>query len=443
MNLIPYDIYANRIERAKTLKHFGKVTQVVGLVIEAAGPAVSIGRLCTIENRTNGKKIKAEVVGFRDDRILLMPLGPIEGINPGAIVTSTSEQLRIPVGQELIGRVLGGLGLPIDGKGDITSKTVRGINADPIPALQRRPITEPLRTGIKAVDLPTAVGKGQRMGIFSGSGVGKSVLLGMMARGSSADVNVVALIGERGREVREFVERDLGREGMRNTVVVAVTSDQPALIRIKGAMVATTIAEHFRDQGLDVMLLMDSVTRVAMAQREIGIAVGEPPTTKGYTPSVFALLPSLLERAGQTQGGSITGFYTVLVEGDDMNEPISDAVRSILDGHVALSRRLAAANQYPAVDILDSISRVAKDVSTTEHNALVAEVRQLLAAYRENEDLINIGAYVKGTNPKIDRAIDRMDHMNAFFRQDISEQTDYDQSLAELQAILSQSEQQS
>ena len=436
MSLIPYDISASRIDNAKTLKHFGKVTQVVGLVIEAAGPAVSIGRLCTIENRIDGKKIKAEVVGFRDDRILLMPLGPIEGINPGAIVTSTSEQLRIPVGQELVGRVLGGLGQPIDGKGDITSRVLRCISADPIPALQRRRITEALRTGVKAVDIPTTVGKGQRMGIFSGSGVGKSVLMGMMARGSSADVNVVALVGERGREVREFVERDLGPDGMRNTVVVAVTSDQPALIRIKGAMVATTIAEYFRDQGKDVMLLMDSVTRVAMAQREIGIAVGEPPTTKGYTPSVFALLPSLLERAGQSQKGSITGFYTVLVEGDDMNEPISDAVRSILDGHVALSRRLASANQYPAVDILDSISRLAKDLATPEQNAVVGDIRQLLALYRENEDLINIGAYVKGTSPKIDRAIEKIDSINEFFRQGITEQADYDASLQQITSIL-------
>jgi len=348
---VAYKMYAERIDNVRTVKHFGKVTQVIGLVIEAAGPAVSIGRLCQIENYDNGARVKAEVVGFRDDRILLMPLGPITGISPGAIVTSTFEQLRLPVGNELIGRILGGMGQPLDDQGPITTSATRPLNADPIKPLHRERILEPIRTGIRVIDLTCSVGQGQRMGIFSGSGVGKSVTLGMIARGSSADVNVVALVGERGREVREFIERDLGPEGMRNTVVVAVTSDEPPLIRIKGALLATTIAEYFRDQGNNVMLMMDSLTRIAMAQREIGIAVGEPPTTKGYTPSVFALLPRLLERAGKSAKGSITGLYTVLVEGDDFNEPISDAVRSILDGHVSLSRRLASLNQYPAVDV--------------------------------------------------------------------------------------------
>jgi flagellum-specific ATP synthase len=412
------------------------VTQVVGLVIESAGPAVSIGRLCQIENHDTGAKVRAEVVGFRDNRILLMPLGPITGITPGAIVTSTSDQLRIPVGKELIGRVLGGLGQPIDGKGSVYTGQTRSINAEPIPALSRRRITEALRTGVRAVDIPSAIGKGQRMGIFAGSGVGKSILLGMMARGTTADVNVVALVGERGREVREFIESDLGPEGMKRSVVVAVTSDQPALIRIKGAMVATTIAEHFREQGMDVLLLMDSITRIAMAQREIGIAIGEPPTTKGYTPSVFALLPGLLERAGQSDKGSITGLYSVLVEGDDFNEPVSDAVRSILDGHVTLSRRLAARNQYPAIDILDSISRLMKTVSTPDQIALAGQVRELLAVYRDAEDLINIGAYVKGSNPKIDRAITKYDALNQFFRQGIHELSDYDDAIKRLAAIL-------
>jgi len=433
---VAYDIYAERIRTLNTVKHFGKVTQVVGLVIESAGPAVSIGRLCTIENHDTGAKIKAEVVGFRDDRILLMPLGPITGITPGAIVTSTAEQLRVPVGKELIGRVLGGLGQPIDGKGPLMTGLTRSINADPIPALKRRRITEPLLTGVRAVDIPAMVGNGQRMGIFAGSGVGKSVLLGMMARGTSADVNVVALVGERGREVREFIESDLGPEGMKRSVVVAVTSDQPALIRIKGAMVATAIAEHFRDQGMNVLLLMDSLTRIAMAQREIGIAVGEPPTTKGYTPSVFAMLPSLLERAGQSEHGGITGLYTVLVEGDDFNEPVSDAVRSILDGHVTLSRRLAARNQYPAVDILESISRLMKTVGTEQQIKLAGEVRELYSVYAEAEDLINIGAYVKGSNPKIDRAISKIDVLNSFFRQGIHELADFDYSVTQLSAIL-------
>jgi len=436
MSLIAYDVYSERIKGARTITHYGKVTKVVGLVIESAGPAVSIGRLCNIENYESGSKVKAEVVGFRDDRILLMPLGSISGITPGAIVTSTSEQLRIPVGSELIGRVLGGLGQPIDGKGPIMTHVTRPINAVPIPALKRKRITEPLRTGIKAVDLTTAIGKGQRLGIFSGSGVGKSVMLGMMARGSSADINVIALVGERGREVREFLEVDLGPEGMKRAVVVAVTSDQPSLIRIKGALVATTIAEYFRDQGKDVMLLMDSLTRIAMAQREIGIAIGEPPTTKGYTPSVFALLPKLLERAGHTGKGSITGLYAVLVEGDDLNEPISDAVRSILDGHVTLSRRLASLNQYPAVDVLDSISRLMVNVCSDEEVRLAGQLRELVSVYREAEDLINIGAYVKGSNPKIDRAISKIGEINSFLRQGINELSDYEESFQRLKAII-------
>jgi flagellum-specific ATP synthase len=432
---IPYAMYAERIERTNTVRQFGKVTQVVGLVIESAGPAVSIGRLCNIENRENGTLVKAEVVGFRDNRILLMPYGPISGITPGAIVTSISEQLRIPVGPELVGRILGGLGQPIDDRGPIVCATTRSIR--PIPAMRRQRITEPLRTGVKAIDLLSTVGKGQRMGIFAGSGVGKSVLMGIMARASSAQINVIALVGERGREVREFIERDLGPEGMRRSIVVAVTSDQPALIRIKGAMVATTIAEYFRDQGKDVMLLMDSVTRLAMAQREIGLAVGEPPATKGYTPSVFAMLPTILERAGNSEKGSVTGLYTVLVEGDDFNEPISDAVRSILDGHVALSRKLAALGQYPAVDILDSISRLMKDVATPEEIELAGRVRQLVATYREAEDLINIGAYVRGSNPRIDFAISKIEAINTFFRQKIHEQYDHDAAVSELMAILS------
>jgi flagellum-specific ATP synthase len=434
---VAYDVYAERIRNASTVRQYGKVTQVVGLVIESAGPAVSIGRLCTIENHDTGARVRAEVVGFRDDRILLMPLGPITGITPGAIVTSTSEQLRVPVGPELIGRVVGGLGQPIDGSGPILTSHTRSINAEPIPALSRRRITAALRTGIRAVDIPSAIGKGQRMGIFAGSGVGKSILLGMMARGTSADVNVVALVGERGREVREFIESDLGPEGMKRSVVVAVTSDQPALIRIKGALVATTIAEHFREQGMDVLLLMDSLTRIAMAQREIGIAVGEPPTTKGYTPSVFAMLPRLLERAGQAERGSITGLYSVLVEGDDFNEPISDAVRSILDGHVSLSRRLAARNQYPAVDILDSISRLMKSVSSEDEIELAGQIREIMSVYSEAEDLINIGAYVKGKNARIDRAIEKVDVLNEFFRQGIYEESDHDESIERLRDILS------
>lgn len=436
MSFVPYEMYADRINRASTIKRYGKVTQVVGLIIESAGPAVSIGRLCRIENYDNSSRVMAEVVGFRDDRLLLMPYGNISGINPGAIVTSTSDQARVPVGEALIGRVLGGLGEPIDGKGPITSSVTRSIASDPIPVLQRRRIAEKVLTGVKVIDAMATVGKGQRMGIFAGSGVGKSVMLGMIARNSSADVNVIALVGERGREVREFIERDLGPAGLKRSVVVAVSSDQPALIRIKGAMTATAIAEHFRDQGKNVMLLLDSITRIAIAQREIGLAAGEPPATKGYTPSVFALLPSLLERAGCNDKGSITGLYTVLVEADDFNEPVSDAVRSILDGHVSLSRRLAALNQYPAVECLDSISRLMKDVVDEDHLALAGKIRELIATYREAEDLINIGAYAKGSNPRIDRSIERIDAINELFRQGITEKCSQDEVLEQMRAIV-------
>jgi flagellum-specific ATP synthase len=433
---IPYDLYANRIRNASTIKQSGRVVQIIGLVIESIGPAVSVGDLCQIENSENGDKVRAEVVGFRDNRTLLMPLGSVSGITPGSIVISTGEQLKIPVGDELIGRVIGGLGQPIDGGKRVMTATMRPIISRPIQALERRRISEPIRTGVKVMDIMAACGQGQRMGIFAGSGVGKSVMLGMIARGSSADVNIVALVGERGREVREFIEKDLGPEGMKKAIVVAVTSDQPALIRIKGAMVATTIAEYFRDQGKNVMLLMDSLTRIAIAQREIGLAAGEPPATKGFTPSVFALLPKLLERAGTNQKGSITGMYTVLVESDDINEPISDAVRSILDGHVSLSRKLASLNQYPAVDILDTISRLMIDICPKEHIELAAKAREVVATYRESEDLINIGAYVKGSSAKIDYAISKIDTLHQYFRQEIKEFCDLNEALKGLGEIL-------
>ena len=440
MAQIAYQMYAERIDQLNPIKHYGKVTKVIGLVVESAGPAVSIGRLCTIESKENGTRIKAEVVGFRDDRIVLMPLGPITGITPGSIVTSNYEELRVPVGKELIGRVLGGLGQPIDDLGPIESSTTVAVNNKPIPALRRRKITNRLLTGIKSIDLTMSVAQGQRLGIFAGSGIGKSIMLGMMARGTSADINVIALIGERGREVREFIENDLGPEEMKNSKVVAVTSDDPPLIRIKGAMVATAIAEYFRDQGKNVLLLFDSLTRVSMAQREIGIAAGEPPTTKGYTPSVFAMLPALLERAGLSQKGSITGFYAVLVEGDDFNEPIADAVRSILDGHVTLSRKMASLNQYPAIDILDSVSRLMKNVSTDEEMEIAAQTRKVIAIYREAEDLINIGAYVKGSNPEIDDAIIKNRKLLDFFRQGINEIDDYETSYQYLKEIFKPAE---
>jgi flagellum-specific ATP synthase len=410
----------------------GKVRQVIGLVIESDGPAASIGETCLIENGSATSRVRCEVVGFRDNKVLLMPLGDISGISPGSRVVATREPFEVPVGHELLGRIVGGLGQPIDGKGVIPTKARRPVTQAAPDPLRRKRITDPLATGIRAVDGMLTCGKGQRIGIFSGSGVGKSVLLGMVARGSEADVNVIALIGERGREVRDFLDKDLKEEGLKKSVVVAVTSDEASLIRVKGAMTATAIAEYFRDLGLDVMLMMDSVTRVAMAQREIGLAIGEPPTSKGYTPSVFAMLPRLLERSGTSEVGSITGLYAVLVEGDDMNEPVSDAVRSILDGHIVLSRKLAHQNHYPAIDVLDSVSRLMIDVVPETHADASNRIREILATYRESEDLINIGAYTKGSNSKIDLALEKIDAINAFLRQGINEHSAFQETVTEL-----------
>ena len=413
----------------------GRVRQVIGLVIESEGPSASIGEACLIENGSDKTRVRCEVVGFRDNKVLLMPLGDISGIAPGSRVVAMREPLEVPVGHELLGRIVGGLGQPIDSKGPIVASARRPVTqAAPDPMCRKR-ITKPLATGIRAVDGMLTCGKGQRIGIFSGSGVGKSVLLGMLARGSEADVNVIALIGERGREVRDFLDKDLKEEGLKKSVVVAVTSDEASLIRVKGAMTATAIAEYFRDLGLDVMLMMDSVTRVAMAQREIGLAIGEPPTTKGHTPSVFAMLPRLLERSGTSEVGSITGLYTVLVEGDDMNEPVADAVRSILDGHIVLSRKLAHQNHYPAIDVLDSVSRLMIDVVGEAHCQAANRIREILATYRESEDLINIGAYTKGSNAKIDLAIEKIDAINAFLRQGISKPSAFEDTVTGLMQI--------
>ncbi len=436
---IDYNNVCASIDQARTILQTGRVSRVIGLTVESEGPVVSIGDLCHIESPDSGDRIEAEVVGFKESRLLLMPLGDLRGITSGAIVISTGDQLRIPVGDELIGRVVDGLGKPIDGKGPLMALHMRGVNAIAPQPLSRPPIQKALYTGIKSIDMTCTCGEGQRIGIFAGSGVGKSVTLGMMARNSTADINVIALIGERGREVQEFILDALGESGLRRSVVVAVTSDQAPLLRLKGAMVATTIAEHFRDQGKNVLLMMDSLTRVAMAQREIGLAIGEPPATKGYTPSVYTLLPRLLERAGTTEKGSITGFYTVLVEGDDMNEPISDLSRSILDGHITLSRRLAARNQYPAVDILQSISRLMTRVADSELRELAGAVREIYAVYSEAEDLINVGAYTAGSSPKIDRAISAIDKLNTFFKQGIEERGTYEEVIHELKEIIEDS----
>jgi len=428
--------YHDRLAAVEPLMLCGKVTQVVGLVIEANGPAGRIGGICEIHPMGNQPAVRAEIQGFRGNRVLLMPLEEIRGIGPGSLVVARNERATIAVGDGLLGRVIDGLGSPIDGKGPIRSKAAYPIYGNPINPLERKRINQPLDIGIRAINGLLSVGCGQRMGIFSGSGVGKSVLMGMIARNTSADVNVIALIGERGRELNDFIEKELGPQGLRRSVVVVATSDHLPLIRMRGAFIATAVAEYFRDQGMHVNLMMDSVTRFAMAQREIGLALGEPPTTKGYTPSVFTLLPKLLERAGTSSNyGTITGLYTVLVEGDDMDEPIADAVRSILDGHIVLSRDLAMQNHYPAIDVMKSISRVMVDITTESQQKSAGMIKSTLATYQKAEDLINIGAYVQGSNPKIDRAIEMIDDINAYLCQRIEEKISYDdglQSLVEL-----------
>jgi flagellum-specific ATP synthase len=395
----------------------GRVTHVIGLLIESRGPAVHLGEVCYIYNK-KGDAVPCEVVGFKDNKVLLMSLGEMSQIAPGAEVFPTEEVHLVPVARSMVGRILDGLGNPIDGKGPIRAERYYPVNAAPPDPLRRQRISEPLQTGVKAIDTTCTAGKGQRFGIFSGSGVGKSTLMGMIAKLSNNDINVIALLGERGREVREFIERDLGPEGLAKSVVVVVTSDQQALLRSKGASVATAIAEFFRNLGKNVVLMMDSITRYAMALREIGLAIGEPPTTKGYTPSVFAMLPKLLERAGNGDKGSITGIYTILVEGDDMNDPIADQVRSILDGHIILSRELASSGHFPAIDVLNSLSRVMPDVTPKESIQLASKLRDILQTYKDAEDLINIGAYVPGSNPKVDKAIKVIDPIRTFLKQE-------------------------
>lgn len=420
-------------QTTRSIRPGGRVTQVIGLVIEASGPAVSIGECCRI---SGNPPVYAEVVGFRDNRVLMMPLGSMDGIAPGSRVIATEEPFSVRTGNGLLGRVINALGEPIDGKGPIWADYKRPVHSSPPDPMSRQRISEPLGTGIRAIDGLITCGKGQRAGIFAGSGVGKSVLMGMLARHAQSDVNVIALVGERGREVREFLERDLGPDGLSRSVVVVATSDQPALVRIKSAQVATAVAEHFRDQGKDVLLVMDSITRVAMAQREVGLAIGEPPTTRGYTPSTFAILPRLLERAGMGERGSITGLYTVLVEGDDMDDPIADAVRSILDGHILLSRRLQARGHYPAIDPLESVSRVMVEVVSPEHMEQANRIKDLMVTHREAEDLINIGAYQKGNNPRIDFAMNHIDAINAFLRQGIAEHTPFENALKQMMGLL-------
>jgi flagellum-specific ATP synthase len=426
------DRYFSTIQAINPVKRTGKVNQIVGLTIEGDGPAANLGEYCLIKVTENKEPLSAEVVGFKSGRILLMPLGEMSGISPGCEIIATGQKLQVQVGPELLGRVLDGLGRPMDNKGPILTGNYRPLAAAPPNPLNRKRINTPLAMGIRAIDALLTCGRGQRIGIFSGSGVGKSTLLGMIARNTDADINVIGLIGERGREVRDFIERDLGAEGLARSVVVVATSDQPALVRIKGAMVATTLAEYFRDLGKDVILMMDSVTRFAVAQREVGLAVGEPPTTRGYTPSVFALLPKILERSGTSETGSITGLYAVLVEGDDMNEPIADAVRGILDGHIVLSRQLAYLNHYPAIDILGSVSRLMIELVSEAHQRSAGELRSILATYYNNEDLVNIGAYAPGSNPQIDAAISMFGPINDFLKQRIDDKCPYPDTIAQL-----------
>lgn len=411
--------YIKAVKEKRFIKYTGKITKVTGLTIESNGPMATIGELCYIYPHKSNKSILSEVVGFKEDKILLMPLGDMEGIASGSTVIGSGKSLRVNVGEELIGRVVDGLGNPIDGLGPIKSdKYYPVLNSPPSP-LKRKVIREPLSVGVKAIDGLLSCGKGQRIGIFAGSGVGKSTLMGMISRNSTADVNVIGLIGERGREVREFIENDLTEAGLKKSVVVVATSDQPALIRVKGALVTTAIAEYFRDQGMNVMLLMDSLTRFAMAQREIGLAIGEPPVSRGFTPSVFAMMPKLLERTGTSDKGTITGLYTVLVDGDDLTEPVTDTARGILDGHIVLSRKLANSNHYPAIDVLASVSRVMPNIVSKEHLEIANRIKDIMAVYREAEDLINIGAYKKGSNKKIDIAIDLMEDIENFLKQDV------------------------
>ncbi|SDZ02763.1 type III secretion system ATPase, FliI/YscN [Proteiniborus ethanoligenes] len=436
MHSISIQKYIDLIDTAEFIKYNGEITKVTGLTIESKGPQSNIGEVCHIIPFNSDEPIMAEVVGFKEDKILLMPFGNMEGIGPGSKVIASGHSLQVNVGEELIGRILDGLGNPMDGKGPIfTIKQYPVSNMPPNP-LERKRITEIMPLGIKSIDGLLTCGTGQRMGIFAGSGVGKSTLMGMIARNAKSDINVIGLIGERGREVREFIENDLQEEGLKNSVVVVATSDQPALVRMKGALLTTAIAEYFRDKGKNVMMLMDSLTRFAMAQREIGLAIGEPPVTRGFTPSVFSVLPKLLERAGTSSTGSITGLYTVLVDGDDLNEPITDTVRGILDGHIVLDRKLANQNHYPAIDVLQSISRVMPNICSKEHISISNEIKDILATYRESEDLINIGAYKIGTNSKIDRAIRIIGHINDYLKQEMMSSYSFDETIKMLENIL-------
>ena len=417
------------VKNADIYRRQGKIEKIVGMTIEASGPECNIGDVCRIYRKGSDEFIYGEVVGFNQGKVMLMPYTDIEGIGPGSIVDNTGRQLEVAVGEKLVGRIINAIGEPIDGKGPIETTGKYSIVGEPVNPLTRPRIEDIIPLGVKAIDGLLTIGRGQRMGIFAGSGVGKSTLLGMIAREVQADINVIALVGERGREVLEFIERDLGPKGMARSVLVVATSDQPSMMRNKCPMTATAIAEYFKDQGLNVLLMMDSLTRYAMAQREIGLATGEAPIARGYTPSIYTTMPKLLERAGNFENGSITGIYTVLVEGDDTNEPISDTVRGIIDGHIILSRKVAAKNHYPAIETLESVSRLMSEIADKEHKDAAARLRNLLSVYNANYDLVSIGAYKKGTNPALDEALKKIDKINAFLQQGTDEAFSFEQTV--------------
>lgn len=434
---MPYRRYLSAIRNSEFVRRVGRITQFFGLVAESTGPDVFVGEVCEIYSRFQGASILAEVVGIKDGKVLLMPYGDLRGIGLGSEVIATGRPLQIPLGRELLGRVVDAFGEPLDGKPLPDLEMVYHLKSEPLNPLTRAKITDTLETGVRSIDSLLTLGRGQRMGIFSGSGVGKSTLLGMIARNMRADINVIALIGERGREVRDFIDKNLGPEGLARSVVVVATSDQPALVRSRAAYAATAIAEYFRDQGKHVMLTMDSITRFAMAQREIGLAIGEPPTSRGYTPSVFALLPKLLERCGTAEsGGSITALYTVLVEGDDLNDPIADTLRSILDGHIVLTRELANQGHYPAIDVLQSVSRLLVDLVPKNERELAHKAVQILSTYEKSKQMVEIGAYRAGTNPDLDRAISLMPQLDNFLKQSMDLAVDRAQAIRSLESTL-------
>lgn len=428
----------SKVAQADFYRYMGKIEKIVGTTIQSTGPVCNIGDVCRIYHKgEESSHIFAEVVGFNQNKVLLMPYSDIEGVGPGSIVDNTGDKLTINVGEGLIGRIIDAVGSPIDGKGDIHTTESISIAGIPVNPLTRPPIKDIIPMGVKAIDGLLTIGRGQRMGIFAGSGVGKSTLLGMIAKEVEADINVIALVGERGREVREFIDRDLGEKGMSRSILVVATSDQPAMMRSKCCLTATAIAEYFSSKGKNVLLMMDSLTRFAMAQREIGLSIGEPPIARGYTPSIYSAMPKLLERAGNFENGSITGIYTVLVEGDDTNEPIADTVRGIIDGHIVLSRKIAMRNHYPAIDVLESISRLMSEITDKEQQAVASKLRNLLSIYNSNFDLISIGAYKSGTNPQLDEAISKIDKINAFLTQSVDEAFSYEEIVKQMEEAIS------